>query len=233
MSSLERVVSQISPSPSQTASYPQYQTVPQGTAQYNPSLQAQPAQYPVAQAPQTSFNSGFTTPTSYQGSTAAPQLSAETAAVVNHFGIEAPGILNQYATTLEDALIQQQAVLEQVGQRAAAMEHILTDGDTLADYTNRYFTEVEPIDVQTDEGYYDENGQFWPNQNVARQPQQQYDQFPAVPATASAGVRSVDPQTQWAAFGQTMNQAPDQAWRVLAQMSPDALRSKLLFMDQG
>jgi hypothetical protein len=230
MSSLERVVSQISPSPSPTAQYPSYQTVPQGTAQYNPSLQA-PAQYPAALAPQTSYNNVSTTPNSYPTSTAAPQLSAETAAVVNHFGIEAPGILNQYATTLEDALIQQQAVLEQTSQRAAAMEHILTDGDTLADYTNRYFTEVEPIDVQTADGYYDENGQFWPASQTATP--QQYDQFPAVPANASAGARSADPQVQWNAFSQVMNQAPDQAWRYLSQMSPDALRSKLLFMDQG
>ena len=109
----------------------------------------------------------------------------------------------------------------------------MTDGDTLADYTDRYFTEVEPIDVQTDEGYYDENGDFWPNEYYNEYSAQQYNQLPAVPATASAGVRSVDPQTQWDAFGQTMNQAPDQAWRVLAQMSPEALRSKLLFMDQG
>lgn len=231
MSSLERVVSQISPSPSQTASYPQYQTAPQGTAQYNPTLQAQPAQYPVAQAPQTSFNNGFTTPNSYQGSTAAPQLSAETAAVVNHFGIEAPGILNQYATTLEDALIQQQAVLESVNQRAAAMEHILTDGDQLADYTNRYFTEVEPIDVQTEDGYYDSEGQFWPNTQQSYSPD--YNQLPAVPANASAGNGFVDPQTQWDGFSNVMNQAPDQAWRYLSQMSPEAVRSKLLFMDQG
>ena len=230
MSSLERVVSQISPSPSQTASYPQYQTAPQVTTQYSPNLQAQPAQYPAAQAPQTSFSNASTTPTSYQGSTATPQLSAETAAVVNHFGIEAPGILNQYATTLEDALIQQQAVLEQTTQRAAAMEHILTDGNTLADYTDRYFTEVEPIDVQTDEGYYDDQGQFWPNQQATAP---NYDQFPAVPANASAGNTAVNPDMQWQGFNQVMNQAPDQAWRYLSQMSPEAVRSKLLFMDQG
>jgi hypothetical protein len=231
MSSLERVVSQISPSPSQTAQYPTYQTVPQVTTQYNPNLLAQPTQYPAAQAPQTSYNNAYTTPTSYQGSTASPQLSSETAAVVNHFGIEAPGILNQYATTLEDALIQQQVVLDQVGQRAAAMEYILTDGYTLADYTDRYFTEVEPIDVQTEDGYYDQNGDFWPYNENAYTPS--YDQLPAVPASASATGRPADPQTQWDAFGQVMNQSPDQAWRYLSQMSPDALRSKLLFMDQG
>lgn len=229
MSSLERVVSRISPSPSQTAQYPSYQTAQPGTTQYNPSLQAQPAQYPVAQAPQTSYSNGYTTPTSSRGSTETPQLSAETAAVVNHFGIEAPGILNQYATTLEDALIQQQAVLESVASRAAAMEHILTDGEQLADYTNRYFTDVEPIDIDeaitavTPDYGYQQNAEYTPR----------YDQVPSIPANASAGSRSVDPQTQWNGFGNVMNQSPDQAWRYLSQMSPDAIRSKLLFMDQA
>ena len=227
MSSLERVVSRISPSPSQTAQYPQYQTAPQDTTQYSQSLQAQPAQYPVAQAPQISYSSGSTTPTSYQGSTEVPQLSPETAAVVNHFGLEAPGILNQYATTLEDALIQQQAVLESVAARASAMEQILTDGEQLADYTNRYFTEVEPIDL--DEAV----ASFTPEYQYESEYTPRYDQVPAIPANASAGIRSVDPQTQWQGFGSVMNQSPDQAWRYLSQMSPDAIRSKLLFMDQA
>jgi hypothetical protein len=30
-----------------------------------------------------------------------------------------------------------------------------------------------------------------------------------------------------------MERSPDQAWRYLSQMSPDALRSKLLFLDNG
>lgn len=113
-------------------------------------------------------------------------------------------------------------MLEQVSQRAAAMEHILTDGDQLADYTNRYFTEVEPIDV--DGGY--ETIEFNPYTP-------QYDQMPAVPAAATAGVGQVDPQTQWQTFNQVMNQNPEQAWRVLSRMTPDAMRSKLLFLDQA
>ncbi len=32
-----------------------------------------------------------------------------------------------------------------------AMEQILTDPDQLADYTNRFFTEVYPTDLRTDE----------------------------------------------------------------------------------
>ncbi len=102
--------------------------------------------------------------------------------------------------------------------RAGAMEHILTDPDQLADYTNRFFTEVYPVD---------ETETVAPSQNY----QPQYDQMPAVPASASAGARQVDPNSQWEGFSQTMERSPDQAWRYLTQMSPDALRSKLLFLD--
>lgn len=224
MSSLERVVSRISPSPSQEAQYPQYQTAALDTQQLSQNLQAQPWQSQAPTAPLTLSNNGYTTQTSYPTSTAqqpqAPALSEESAAVVNHFGIEAPAVLNQYATTLEDALIQQDQALNTVASRAQAMELILTDPDQLADYTNRFFTEVYPVDI-------DQPAQ----PETTYQPQ--YDQMPAVPAASSAAGRRVDPNSQWEGFSQTMNQAPDQAWRYLSQMSPEAIRSKLLFMDAG
>ena len=222
MGSLERVVSRISPSPSQAQQYPQYQMVPQDTQQYSQNLQAQPWLYQAPTDLQTSYNNGSTTQTSYPTSTATQpaQLSEETAAVVNHFGIEAPAILNQYSVTLEDALIQQNETLEALGLRAGAMEHILTDPDQLADYTNRFFTEVYPVDDEPEYGY---SAQYEP----------QYDQMPAVPASATGGARSVDPESQWQGFSNTMEQSPEQAWRYLAQMSPDALRSKLLFLDNA
>jgi len=106
--------------------------------------------------------------------------------------------------------------------RAGAMEHILTDPDQLADYTNRFFTEVYPVD---------EDGQYDANNGVNYEPR--YDQFPAVPASATAGTRGADPESQWNGFTQTMDQSPENAWRYLAQMSPDALRSKLLFLDNA
>jgi len=220
MGSLERVVSRLSPSPSQTASYPQYQTAPQDTQLYSQSLQAQPYLYQAPTAQPTSYSSDYTTQTSSPTSTEAQQglqLSAETAAVVNHFGVEAPGILNQYATVLEDALIQQHGVLENVAARGAAMEQILTDPDHLADYTNRFFTEVYPVDTEADTQSY----------------QPRYDQLPAVPASAMAGAPSADTDTQWQGFSEAMNRSPEQAWRYLSQMSPDAFRGKLLFMDNA
>jgi len=42
---------------------------------------------------------------------------------------------------------------------------------------------------------------------------------------------NVDPRAQWEGFAQQMDQSPENAWRYLSQMGPEAIRSKLLFMD--
>jgi hypothetical protein len=131
---------------------------------------------------------------------------------------------------LEDALIQQHQTLEQIASRGMAMEQILTDPDHLADYTNRFFTEVYPTDLRTDEQIAADEARA-ALQQQAYQPN--YDQVPAVPAAATGGQPAQDPNMQWEQFGQVMNQSPDQAWRYLNNMSPDALRAKLLFLDQA
>ena len=114
------------------------------------------------------------------------------------------------------------------------METILTDPDQLADYTNKFFTEVYPVneDGPASQAQGQLQGQA-PSlaQAPARPYQPQYDQLPAVPAAAGNPGRRADPETQWNGFSQTMNQSPDQAWRYLSQMTPDAIRSKMLFMD--
>jgi hypothetical protein len=190
----------------------------------------QPWAYQAPTAQPIYSNNVSTTPISSPTSTAQePQLSQASAAVVNHFGLEAPAILNQYSTTLEDALIQQHQTLEQIATRGMAMEQILTDPDQLADYTNRFFTEVYPTDLRTDEQIAADEAQAAIQQSY----QPNYDQVPAVPAAASAGQPAQDPNMQWEQFGQVMNQAPDQAWRYLNNMSPEALRAKLLFLDQA
>jgi hypothetical protein len=219
LGSLDRIVSRLSPSPSQTAPSAQPQLTAADIQQLSQLSQVQPWAYQAPTAQPTSYNNGSTTQTSYPTSTEqqAPSLSPETTAVVNHFGIEAPGILNQYATTLEDALIQQHQVLEEMANRGMAMETILTDPDHLADYTNRFFTEVYPVDEQQ------------PTQEY----RPQYDQVPAVPASATAGAPSANADVQWESFGQVMNQSPENAWRYLSQMSPEAFRSKLLFLDNA
>lgn len=110
-----------------------------------------------------------------------------------------------------------------------AMEQILTDPDQLADYTNRFFTEVYPTDLRTDEQIAADEARAAIQQSY----KPNYDQVPAVPAAATGGQPAQDPNSQWEQFGQVMNQAPDQAWRYLNNMSPEALRAKLLFLDQA
>ena len=121
--------------------------------------------------------------------------------------------------TLEDALIQQHQALENVTQRSSAMQHLLTDPDQLADYANRFFTEVYPVDeVQPTQG----------------QPYDlRYDQLPAVPASATGNAQAANPDLHWQNFGQVMNNNPEQAWRYLSQMGPETFRSKLLFLDNA
>jgi oxalate decarboxylase/phosphoglucose isomerase-like protein (cupin superfamily) len=120
---------------------------------------------------------------------------------------------------LEDALIQQHQALENVTQRSAAMQHLLTDPDQLADYTNRFFTEVYPVDEA---------------QPTQSQPYDlRYDQLPAVPASATSNAQAANPDLHWQNFGQVMNNNPEQAWRYLSQMGPETFRSKLLFLDNA
>lgn len=99
------------------------------------------------------------------------------------------------------------------------MQHLLTDPDQLADYTNRFFTEVYPVDE---------------DQSMQGQPYDlRYDQLPAVPASSTGSVQAANPDLHWQNFGQVMNNNPEQAWRYLSQMGPDTFRSKLLFLDNA
>jgi len=67
-------------------------------------------------------------------------VSPESLEVIDHFGADAPAVLNNYACTVEDALIARyeqltEAVnlLQELSQEHAAYEAILTDPDILAD----------------------------------------------------------------------------------------------------
>jgi hypothetical protein len=116
-------------------------------------------------------------------------------------------------------LVEQAQKTDRVVEVARGMEQILTDPDDLADYTDRYFTEVVPIDLDEDLYNSDPNAAY----------QQQYD-MPA-PPVGSAGQGGVPAGQTWEQFGEVMSRSPENAWRVLSQMQPEALRSKLLFME--
>ena len=224
MGTLERVLAQTNlqqPSPSQVQQSPYLATQPQAIQQPNPTLQAQPWAYQEQQVAPTSYTNASQIQTSSPASTASSNqaLSNVSAEVVEHFGIEAPGILNQYACALEDLLIDQAQRMDALASRSGAMETILTNPDQLAEYTDRFFTEVVPVDIDEPVAQ---------GQPQAYQPS--YD-MPAPPANAGGSVQGVNPQNQWEAFSEVMNRSPENAWRYLQGMGPDALRSKLLFME--
>jgi hypothetical protein len=223
MGTLERVLTQANPQSLSQVQQSPYQAAPQLATQLsNQSLQAQPWAYQEQQVAPTSFTNASPTQTSSQTSTA-PQTSVSpvTAEVVNHFGIEAPGILNQYSCSLEDLLMDQAQKMDVLAARHDAMQTILTDPDHLANYTDRYFTEVVPVDIDGDTVSYQQQAQAY---------QPSYD-MPAPPANAGGSVNGGQPQQQWEQFSDVMNRSPENAWRVLQQMGPEAMRSKLLFMD--
>jgi len=115
-------------------------------------------------------------------------------------------------------LIGQARKTDAVIERARGMETILTNPDHLADYTDRFFTEVVPVDIDGVET------------QAPAQYQPSYD-MPAPPASTAGSQQGVNPQQQWQAFGEVMNRSPENAWRYLSQMGPEALRSKLLFLE--
>jgi hypothetical protein len=222
MGSLERVLSNI-PAQQSLSQAPQYPSQVQQpvTQPISQPSQVQPWAYQAQQAAPTSYTSASPTQTSSPVSTDQQAgLTNVSAEVVKHFGIEAPGILNQYACSLEDLLIDQAQRMDDLNARAGAMQTILTNPDHLADYTDRFFTEVYPVDI---------DGPTVEQQ--AAQPYQQNYDMPAPPVNAGGQQASANPQQQWEVFGEVMNRAPENAWRYLQNMGPEALRSKLLFME--
>ena len=86
------------------------------------------------------------------------QISDTSLEVLEHFGAEAPALLNQYACAVEDALIEQvqrgqdmHLMLNAAGEERAAMNIMLTDPDVLADYVNEFFGPEGPYPTETTE----------------------------------------------------------------------------------
>jgi len=158
--------------------------------------------------------------------------------VINHFGADAPAVLNNYACQIEDSLIQtnqqlQEAVglLQEMSTEHKAYEQILTDPDVLADYTCEFFGENGPYPVE------EENaapaaptfaGQPIQNPQVQAQapvrPQMPVPPQPQAPADAG---------DFWKDFGGAADRDPQNAWRYLnaAQQNPEVFRQKLLVME--
>jgi len=166
--------------------------------------------------------------------------------VIDHFGADAPAVLNDYACKVEDALVKTNGQLKEgVGLlQALNTEHkaytrILTDPDILADYTTKFFGPNGPHPLNQQQQQQQQRpvpqqrvqGQ---GQRVAQQPrpQAQAPQRPQMPAPPQPQAAS-NPTDFWNNFGNAADRDPQNAWKYLsaAQQNPEIFRQKLLVME--
>ena len=171
------------------------------------------------------------------------QISDESLEVLEHFGAEAPALLNQYACAVEDALIEQvqrgqsqSLMLEAAGEERAAMNLMLTNPDVLADYVNDFFGPNGPYPTETAE------------ETAVRQQAEARAQFEAEIEAQEQGrvpqafnrpeMEMPTPGRQvnaandfWGGFSQLMDNNPEQAWQYLSQAPQGALSAKMLVQD--
>ena len=181
-------------------------------------------------------------------------VSEESLQVIDHFGADAPAVLNKYATQIEDALVHTNkqlvegvGLLKELNEEHKAYTKILTNPDILADYTTKFFGPEGPFPVS--------QAATAPQ---GRQVGQQYQtQAPAAPTAPVAQRQAAAPQTQapaptrpempvppapqaqgkpedfWNNFGSASDRDPQNAWKYLtaAQQNPEIFRQKLLVME--
>ena len=163
--------------------------------------------------------------------------------VINHFGADAPAVLNNYACQIEDSLIttNQQlseavSLLKEMSQEHKAYEQILTDPDVLADYTCEFFGQNGPYPVEEDQTAPKQApsfaGQQFQNPQAQAQAQTQAPVRPDMPVPP-APQTPADPGDFWKDFGGATDRDPQNAWRYLnaAQQNPEVFRQKLLVME--
>jgi hypothetical protein len=168
-------------------------------------------------------------------------VSNESLEVLQHFGGEAPALLNKYACAVEDALLvqaQQSAEsLQQLQQLHGNLQQLelalnatlednqaynllTTNPDLLADYVNEFFGPNGPAPVELPQDRLEA-------EVAARNPGYQRPQMD-MPAP---GYQPAQNSEFWGTFSQVAEKQPDQLWRLLSQAPAEALRGKLLISD--
>ena len=243
-------------SPSQAQVSPSaYQVTPTPQAATQPSLGSMAPSAAPTYSPQPSTQSYSESEVSQLVQQAAQQGAAQaqdgylsgisdaSLEVLEHFGAEAPALLNQYACAVEDALIEQvqrgnsmNHMLEAAGEERAAMNIMLTDPDVLADYVNDFFGPEGPYPTETpEESYqrqqYEARAQFEQEieaQEQGRVPQQFQRPQMDMP---TPGRQAGEAQDFWGSFSEMMDSSPENAWKYLSQAPQGALSAKMLVQD--
>jgi len=171
------------------------------------------------------------------------QISDESLEVLEHFGAEAPTLLNTYACAVEDALIEQvqrgqsqSLMLTAAGEERAAMNLMLTDPDVLADYVNDFYGPNGPYPTETSEEQH--NREQW-EARAQFEAEIEAQEMGHVPAAFQRSVmemptpgRQQNPANDfWGGFSELMDQNPENAWQYLAQAQPGMLSTKMLVQD--
>jgi len=224
----------------------------QQTTQY--SNPVQPTSMPGINNNQVYSNDSSQTSTGItQEQLAASGVSEASLQVIDHFGANAPEILNDYACKIEDSLVQTDAQLKQgvsllkeLNAEHKAYTKILTDPDVLADYTTKFFGPEGPYPVNQQQAAAPATagqtvGQQFQTQAPKTQAQAPQTQAQAPAAAPQRPEMPVPPQPQaaatpgdfWNNFGNAADRDPQNAWRYLnaAQQNPEVFRQKLLVME--
>jgi len=155
--------------------------------------------------------------------------------VIDHFGPDAPAVLNDYACKVEDALIttnkqthEAAGLLQELNNEHKAYEKILTNPDVLADYTTKFFGPNGPYPLAANKPAAPApvaapTGQF-PSAPPSR---------PEMPVPPAPEVQQGNPTEFWNNFGSAADRDPQNAWKYLsaAQQNPEIFRQKLLVME--
>ena len=216
-----------------------------------PTTQYAPANFGVPSSPQASPQLGMQTSYPSQGlspnysqTSSAPSLEQiadlvgmgqESRQVMDAFGIEAPAVLNNYALQLEGMLDsavswgnEATATLHGYAnfavnehQENLAYNEILTNPDTLSDYTLRFFGPEGPYPVYENTAELERPG--YPTQPAMAN----IGNFPAPPSADAPQ----QPENFWGGFNEIMARDPQNAWRVLNQAQPQVVANKLFVME--
>lgn len=171
------------------------------------------------------------------------QISDVSLEVLEHFGAEAPALLNNYACAVEDALIEQvgrnqsmNVMLDAAGEERAAMNIMLTDPDVLADYVNGFFGPEGPYPTETAEEAYERTVQEGRDQfeaeieHLEQRGVPEAFQRPTMDMP-TPGRQEAPQRSFWGDFSQMMDNNPEQAWQFLSGAPAQAFQSKMLVQD--
>ena len=232
-----------SPAQNQWASQAQQTYAPQASTQGYSAQEMAQIQQLVSQQQQAAQAQYLSQSASEASDSYLSQISDVSLEVLEHFGAEAPALLNNYACAVEDALIEQvgrngtmNLMLDAASEERAAMNIMLTNPDVLADYVNGFFGANGPYPTPTAA----ERAQI--AEHVAREQfaneiaQQEERGVPQnfqrpVMDMPTPGRQQSQANSFWGDFSQLMDNNPENAWQYLSGAPAQAFQSKMLVQD--